>query len=43
VACGAHTLGLRRPDLKLDRSVAVILAPEHELKQHYELDSNYSD
>ena len=43
VACGAHTLGLRRPDLKLDRSVAVTLAPDHELKQHYELDSNYSE
>jgi hypothetical protein len=43
VACGAHTLELRRPDLKLARSVAVILAPDHELKQHYELDSNYSD
>jgi serine/threonine-protein kinase len=43
VACGAHTLELRRPDLKLVRSVAVILAPDHELKQHYELDSNYSD
>ena len=41
--CGAHTLELRRPDLKLVRSVAVILAPDHELKQHYELDSNYSD
>jgi len=43
VACGAHTLALRRPDLKLDRSVPVILSPDHELKQHYELDSDYTE
>ncbi len=43
VACGAHTLGLRRPDLKLERSVPVILSPDHELKQHYEIDRNYSE
>jgi hypothetical protein len=43
VACGTHTLSLRRSDLKVDRSVPVTLAPGHELKQHYELDSDYGE
>jgi len=43
VPCGAHKLALRRRDLKLDRSVPVTVSPGHELKQHYELDSEYGE
>jgi hypothetical protein len=43
VSCGAHKLGLKRRDLKLDRSERVTVAPDHELKQHYELSDEYGD
>jgi len=41
VSCGAHRLNLRRRDLKLDRVEQVTVAPDHELKQHYELGDEY--
>jgi serine/threonine-protein kinase len=37
VSCGGHRLSLRRRDLKIDRTEQVMVAPGHELKQHYEL------
>jgi serine/threonine protein kinase len=37
VSCGAHRLSLRRRDLRIDRTEQVMVAPGHELKQHYEL------
>ncbi len=37
VSCGGHKLTLRRRDLRIDRTEQVIVAPGHELKQHYEL------
>jgi serine/threonine protein kinase len=37
VSCGAHKLSLRRRDLKIDRTEQVMVAPGHELKQHYEI------
>jgi hypothetical protein len=43
IACGAHKLGLKRRDLKLDRVEQVTVAPGHELKQHYELSDEYGD
>jgi len=43
VACGAHKLGLKRRDLRLDRTEHVTVAPGHELKQHYELSDEYGD
>jgi eukaryotic-like serine/threonine-protein kinase len=43
VSCGAHKLGLKRRDLKLDRTEHVTVAPGHELKQHYELSDEYGD
>ena len=41
VSCGAHRLNLKRRDLKLDRVEQVTVAPDHELKQHYELGDEY--
>jgi hypothetical protein len=43
IACGAHKLGLKRRDLKLDRVEQVTVAPGHELKQHYELGDDFGD
>jgi serine/threonine-protein kinase len=43
VSCGAHKLNLRRRDLRLDRVEQVTVAPDHELKQHYELSDEYGD
>jgi hypothetical protein len=37
VSCGAHKLALKRHDLKIDRNEQVMVAPGHELKQHYDL------
>jgi len=37
VSCGGHKLTLRRRDLRIDRTEQVMVAPGHELKQHYEL------
>jgi hypothetical protein len=37
VSCGSHKLTLRRRDLKVDRVEQITVAPNHELKQHYEL------
>jgi serine/threonine-protein kinase len=41
VSCGAHRLNLKRRDLRLDRAEQVTVAPDHELKQHYELGDEY--
>jgi len=41
VSCGAHRLNLKRRDLRLDRVEQVMVAPDHELKQHYELGDEY--
>ena len=41
VSCGAHRLNLKRRDLRLDRVEQVTVAPDHELKQHYELGDEY--
>jgi hypothetical protein len=41
VSCGAHRLNLKRRDLRLDRTEQVMVAPDHELKQHYELGDEY--
>jgi serine/threonine-protein kinase len=43
VSCGAHRLTLKRRDLNLNRSEQVTVAPDHELKQHYELSDEYGD
>jgi serine/threonine-protein kinase len=43
VACGAHKLGLKRRDLKMDRVEQVTVAPGHELKQHYEFGDDFGD
>jgi hypothetical protein len=41
VSCGAHRLNLKRRDLRIDRVEHVTVAPDHELKQHYELGDEY--
>jgi hypothetical protein len=41
VSCGSHRLNLKRRDLRLDRVEQVMVAPDHELKQHYELGDEY--
>jgi eukaryotic-like serine/threonine-protein kinase len=41
VTCGAHKLGLKRRDLKMDRTEHVTVAPGHEIKQHYDLSDQY--
>jgi serine/threonine protein kinase len=41
VSCGAHRLNLKRRDLRIDRAEQVTVAPDHELKQHYELGDEY--
>jgi serine/threonine-protein kinase len=43
VNCGAHRITLKRRDLNLNRSEQVTVAPDHELKQHYELSDEYGD
>jgi len=43
VSCGAHTINLKRRDLRLDRAEHVMVAPGHELKQHYELSDEYGN
>jgi hypothetical protein len=43
VSCGAHKITLKRRDLNLNRSEQVTVAPDHELKQHYELSDEYGD
>jgi serine/threonine-protein kinase len=43
VTCGAHRLTLKRRDLNLNRVEQVTVAPDHELKQHYELSDEYGD
>ena len=41
VTCGEHKLGLRRRDLKIDRSEQVTLTPERELKRHFDFSDQY--
>jgi serine/threonine protein kinase len=41
VSCGPHKLGLKRRDLKMERTEHVTVAPGHELKQHYDLSDEY--
>jgi len=43
VSCGAHKLALKRRDLKVERVEQVTVAPNHELKQHYELSDEYGE
>jgi serine/threonine protein kinase len=37
VSCGVHKLALKRRDLKVDHAEQVMVAPGHELKQHYDI------
>ena len=37
VSCGVHKLALKRRDLKVDHTEQVMVAPGHELKQHYDI------
>jgi len=41
VTCGDHKIGLRRRDLKIDRSEQVTLTPERELKRHFDFSDQY--
>ena len=41
VTCGEHKIGLRRRDLKIDRSEQVTLTPERELKRHFDFSDQY--
>jgi serine/threonine protein kinase len=43
VSCGTHKLSLKRRDLKIDHAEQVMVAPGHELKQHYELGDDYAE
>jgi hypothetical protein len=43
VSCGTHKLALKRHDLKVDRTEQVMVAPGHELKQHYDLGDDYAE
>ncbi len=43
VSCGSHKLALKRHDLKLDRAEQIMVAPGHELKQHYDLGDDYAE
>ena len=43
VSCGTHKLSLKRHDLKVDRTEQVMVAPGHELKQHYDLGDDYAE
>ena len=43
VSCGAHKLTLKRRDLKVDHAEQVMVAPGHELKQHYDLGDDYAE
>ena len=37
VSCGVHKLALKRRDLKVDHAEQIMVAPGHELKQHYDI------
>jgi serine/threonine protein kinase len=37
VSCGVHKLALKRRDLRVDHTEQVMVAPGHELKQHYDI------
>jgi eukaryotic-like serine/threonine-protein kinase len=41
VTCGDHKIGLRRRDLKIDRSEQVTLTPERELKRHFDFSDQF--
>lgn len=43
VSCGGHRLALKRRDLKIERVEQVMVAPNHELKQSYELSDDYGE
>ena len=43
VSCGTHKLSLKRHDLKVDRTEQVMVAPGHELKQHYDIGDDYAE
>jgi serine/threonine-protein kinase len=43
VSCGGHRLTLKRRDLKIERAEQVMVAPNHELKQSYELSDEYAE
>ncbi len=43
VSCGTHKLALKRQDLKIDHAAQVMVAPGHELKQHYDLGDDYAE
>ena len=43
VSCGVHKLALKRRDLKVDHAEQVMVAPGHELKQHYDLGDDYAE
>ena len=43
VSCGVHKLALKRRDLKVDHTEQVMVAPGHELKQHYDIGDDYAE
>jgi serine/threonine protein kinase len=43
VSCGVHKLALKRRDLKVDHAEQVMVAPGHELKQHYDIGDDYAE
>jgi serine/threonine-protein kinase len=43
VSCGGHRLTLKRRDLKVERVEQVTVAPNHELKQSYEISDDYGE
>jgi len=43
VSCGSHKLALKRRDLRVDHAEQIMVAPGHELKQHFELGDDYAE
>ena len=43
VSCGVHKLALKRRDLRVDHTEQVMVAPGHELKQHYDIGDDYAE
>ena len=43
VSCGTHKLALKRRDLRVDHAEQIMVAPGHELKQHFELGDDYAE
>jgi len=43
VSCGTHKLALKRRDLRVDHAEQIMVAPGHELKQHFDLGDDYAE